>query len=113
MFIAWCITTFVPFQFIVHVTDQATPEKTATASLTVDVQRDQFQPTFVYLPYLTGTDITVQTGTVIYQRVEALDQDLLVSAKHNLFTDCFQPYTFVDKSLGFLLFNDNKVAFVH
>lgn len=69
---------FFPSQFQVQVSDQRTPERTANATVIVNVIKDQFAPQFIRTPYLSATTENTPDGTIIFS-TEAIDQDLRVS----------------------------------
>lgn len=58
--------------------DQSSPERTATATVIVNIRRSNFPPVFVNTPYFTGVNVGSAIGSTIYT-VTATDGDLLVS----------------------------------
>ena len=74
-FIAVCI-----FQFIVRARDQSYPEKLDTASVQVDIIRDQFAPVFSLQDYRVTIPETVQVNASLpFITVSASDRDLQVT----------------------------------
>ncbi|KAL5018741.1 hypothetical protein ScPMuIL_004463 [Solemya velum] len=60
----------------VRATDQRDPERTADATVTLTILRDNFPPEFLRTPYNAVTTEETDTDTVIYTTVEATDRDL-------------------------------------
>lgn len=65
-------------QFQVQVSDQRTPERTADATVIVNVIKDRFAPQFIRTPYRSATTENTPDGAIIFS-TEAIDQDLRVS----------------------------------
>ena len=68
------------FQFIVRARDQSYPEKLDTASVQVDIIRDQFAPVFSLQDYRVTIPETVQVNASLpFITVSASDRDLQVT----------------------------------
>lgn len=80
IYYTWYKTGCPPFsfQFNVLARDQSSPERTATATVIVNIRRSNFPPVFVNTPYFTGVNVGSAIGSTIYT-VTATDGDLLVS----------------------------------
>ena len=74
------INLSIGFQLTVTVRDLGTPSRagTNTASVTISVYRNQFDPQFLGLPYETTINRNVNTDSSVY-RFSVTDQDSQVS----------------------------------
>ncbi|KAL5018737.1 hypothetical protein ScPMuIL_004459 [Solemya velum] len=88
------------FTMRVRATDGGTPERTAVASVIVNVNRNRFPPVFTNTPYIISLSEKEAPQTSIYQ-VTATDQDLVGSITYSVTGDDIAPYLFsVDKTTG-------------
>ncbi|KAL3878042.1 hypothetical protein ACJMK2_035678, partial [Sinanodonta woodiana] len=100
-------TSLNQLTFNVNARDQSNPEKSAQATVIVDVTRDQFPPVFQNLPYITSTVESTVVATSIFQ-VTARDPDLRGQLVYGIIGDYRSPYYFrVDNSSGIIQVNSN------
>ncbi|KAK3584482.1 hypothetical protein CHS0354_018067 [Potamilus streckersoni] len=95
-------TSINRFEFTAIVSDQSLPERTAQASVIVNVRRSTLFPQFQNLPYITQISVNVLPGQRVYTFVSATDADLQGTIRYESTYNYFAaPYYFrVDPDNG-------------
>ncbi|XP_078316513.1 protocadherin Fat 4-like isoform X2 [Crassostrea virginica] len=81
------------YRFQVEASDQRTPERTANATVVVNVNKDQFSPQFIRTPYRSQTTENTPNGAIIFS-TEAVDQDLREQIEYTVIGDNAAPAFF-------------------
>nr|XP_034314273.1 protocadherin-like wing polarity protein stan [Crassostrea gigas] len=81
------------YTFQVQVSDQRTPERTADATVIVNVIKDRFAPQFIRTPYRSATTENTPDGAIIFS-TEAIDQDLRGRIEYTVIGDNAAPAFF-------------------
>ena len=77
-----CNKFFLYLKLLIRVRDQGNPEKTATAQVTITVERDQRQPRFVTQSYTAEVSESIRVQDRVNVKpssIKATDTDLQVS----------------------------------
>lgn len=83
--------SYVSVQLLVRARDQRVPEKSATATVTVRILRNNLHPFFERIPYSVAIPETTTVGSFVYS-VQARDLDLRVGYLGFYVNDCFWNY---------------------
>ncbi|KAK3089813.1 hypothetical protein FSP39_006721 [Pinctada imbricata] len=88
------------FQFVVQVSDQSNPERTADSNVIINVLRDEEPPFFFNTPYQTSVLETTVVSSSVYA-VTASDPDLRGSIVYGVIGDFQTPFYFdIDTATG-------------
>lgn len=87
-------------KFTVKVSDQRSPEKTDTATVTVTILRNQFSPQFLFTPYNVNIDENASRDYTVFSNVKAEDKDIQGTIKYEITGQGIAPYIFSLNSIN-------------